>query len=231
MHQKRYNKAAENVKTRSAKQFVIFVLVICALVCRMLVAGDFVPFVIPAQPNADSLIAITSFEPIETNSSRLQADNAHFYRNGQRVRLWGVNLSFGASMPSHVDAPYIAARLAATGVNTVRCHHMDTARWPRGLWNAEDGKTITPEALDRLDYFIDQLALRGICVNINLHVGRAHSEYLGLPKANRKNDKICNIFTPALIEAQKQYARQLLTHFNPYRKISYAGDPAVWIRV
>jgi len=190
-------------------------------------AGEMVPFVIPAKPNPDSLIAVTSFEPIRMDSNRLQTQDGHFYRDGKRERLWGVNLSMGANMPSHEDAPYIAARLAAAGVNTVRCHHMDTARWPRGLWNAEDGKTISPEALDRLDFFIDQLARRGICVNINLHVGRAHSEYLGLPKTNRQYDKISNIFTPALVDAQKQFARQLLTHINPYRKVRYADDPTV----
>jgi hypothetical protein len=186
-----------------------------------------IPFVIPAKPNPDSLIAVTSIEPVRTDSNRLKAQDGHFYRSGERVRLWGVNLSFGANMPRHEDAPYIAARLAAAGVNSVRCHHMDTARWPRGLWNAEDGKTISPEALDRLDFFIDQLARNGICVNINLHVGRAHSEYLDLPKTNRQYDKISNIFTPALVDAQKQFARQLLTHINPYRKVRYADDPAV----
>ncbi len=226
-YQEHYNRIRSNTRTQHTRQFLIPVFITCALVCRISMAGDMVPFVIPAKPNPNSLIAVTSFESITADSSRLQAQDGHFYRGGERVRLWGVNLSFGANMPSHEDAPYIAARLAAAGVNSVRCHHMDSARWPRGLWNAEDGKTISPEALDRLDFFIDQLARHGICVNINLHVGRAHSEYLGLAKANRQYDKISNIFTPALIDAQKQFARQLLTHINPYRKVRYADDPAV----
>jgi len=196
-------------------------------VCSKAVAGQFVPFVIPAKPNPNSPIAAPPAEPIGTDSPRLIVRDSHFYRSGRRVRLWGVNLSFGANMPSHADAPHVAARLAAAGVNTVRCHHMDSVRWPRGLWNAKDGKTIAPEALDRLDYFIDQLARRGIFVNINLHVGRAHSEYLGLPEANRKYDKISNIFTPVLIEAQKKFARDLLNRVNKYRKFRYADDPAV----
>jgi hypothetical protein len=105
---------------------------------------------------------------------------------------------------------------------------MDTARWPRGIWNAQDGKTIEPQALDRLDFFINELAQRGIFVNLNLHVGRAHSQYLGLPRGNTDYDKITGIFTPALIEAQKQYAKDLLTHVNPYRGgVCYADDPAV----
>jgi hypothetical protein len=228
-HRECRKNAHEDVRTKSAKQFVIFVFLTCVFVNGRAVAADFVPFVIPAKPNADSLIAVTSFEPIRTDSDRLQTANSHFYRSDKRVRLWGVNLSFGANLPKYADAPHIASRLAAAGVNTVRCHHMDSARWPRGLWNAQDGRNITPEALDRLDYFIDQLARHGICVNINLHVGRAHSEYLDLPKANRQYDKIFNIFTPALIDAQKKYSRELLGHVNPYRKVRYADDPAVAI--
>jgi len=207
---------------------MVFAFLFCAITCGR-AAGEFVPFVIPAKPNMESPIAATSFEPILTDSDRLQAHDSHFYRAGKQVRLWGVNLSFGANLPTHGDAPYIAARMAAAGVNTVRCHHLDTSRWPRGLWNSRDGKTIEPEALDRLDFFINQLARHGICVNLNLHVGRAHSEYLGLPKTNRQYDKISNIFTPALVDAQKKYARELLDHVNPYRKVRYADDPAVAI--
>ncbi len=220
-----------NKKLRISKSRIRYSIFITMglLACTGEAAQDFVPFVIPARPNPDSPIAYPSSQPIKTNSDRLVARSGHFYRGEHRVRLWGVNLSFGANLPRREDAPYVAARLAAAGVNAVRCHHMDSARWPRGLWNARDGKSITPEALDRLDYFIDQLARHGICVNINLHVGRVHSQFLGLPKTNRQYDKISNIFTPALIDAQKQYARELLTHVNRYRKVRYADDPAVAI--
>ena len=212
-----------------SRLFVVLVYTVTVFIGNRAVADDFAPFVIPAKPNPESPIAAVSGEPYHRDSERLVVRSGHFSRNNKRIRLWGVNLSFGANFPKHEDAPHVAARLAAAGVNTVRCHHMDTARWPRGLWNAKDGKTIEPEALDRLDYFIDQLARRGICVNINLHVGRAHSRYLDLPETNRQYDKISNIFTPALIDAQKEFARELLTHVNPYRKVRYADDPAVAI--
>ena len=222
-----FNYVHGNIRKKFTTQFLVYVLIICTVTCSRTVA-EFVPFVIPAKPNLDSPIAVTSFEPILIDSDRLKADS-HFYRAGKRVRLWGVNLSFGANLPRHEDAPVIAARMAAAGVNTVRCHHLDTSRWPRGLWNSKDGKTIEPEALDRLDFFINQLALHGICVNLNLHVGREHSEYIGLPKTNRGYDKISNIFTPELVDAQKEYARQMLDHVNPYRGVRYADDPAVAI--
>ncbi|MBN1505370.1 MAG: carbohydrate binding domain-containing protein [Sedimentisphaerales bacterium] len=187
---------------------------------------DFVPFVIPARVSPELSIWVASHDPIKTDSDRLAATD-HFYRRNAPVRIWGVNLCFGANFPTHEDAPYVAQRLAAAGVNAIRCHHLDTSRWPNGIWNAIDGRTIEPQALDRLDYFINELASRGIWVNLNLHVGRSHSQYLGAPTTNSDYDKISGIFTPALISAQKQYARDLLTHVNPYRGVRYADDPAI----
>ena len=192
----------------------------------LLSAQDMIPFAIPGQPNPQSLIRIPP-EPIVGDQDRIIVRDGHFYRNGQRIRLWGVNLGFGANFPTHAEAEAVAQRLADAGVNSVRCHHMDTANYPRGLWNRKDGKTIEPEYLDRLDYFINELAKRGIYADINLHVGRSHSQYLGLPKPNSDYDKIVNLFTPQLIDAQKQFARQMLDRVNPYRKLRYADDPAV----
>ncbi len=199
--------------------------IMCSLACAAL-GQDFVPFVIPARINPEQAVWVTNYEPIKTDSQRLAATE-HFYNSSGPVRIWGVNLCFGANFPTHEDAPYVAQRLAAAGVNSVRCHHVDTSRWPSGIWNAADGKTIEPQALERLDYLINELARCGIWVNLNLHVGRAHSKYLGLPATNTDYDKIAGIFTPALIDAQKQYARDLLTHVNPHRGVRYADDPAI----
>jgi hypothetical protein len=202
------------------------IFILGGLACPAGRSQDFVPFVIPARISPEQAIWMTGPTPIKTDSERLAAAE-HFYRGSNAVRIWGVNLCFGANFPTHEDAPYVAQRLAAAGVNSVRCHHLDTSRWPSGIWNAADGKTIEPQALDRLDYLINELAKRGIWVNLNLHVGREHSKYLGLPQPNREYDKISGIFTPALINAQKQYARDLLTHVNPYRGVRYADDPGV----
>ncbi|MBN1844603.1 MAG: carbohydrate binding domain-containing protein [Sedimentisphaerales bacterium] len=191
-------------------------------------ADPFVDFVIPHEMAANSPLAFAT-EPIRNASDRLVVKDGHFYRGSRRERLWGVNLSFAANFPQKQDAAAVAERLAGAGVNAVRCHHMDSARWPRGIWNGQDGKTIEPEALERLDYFINELAARGIYVNLNLHVGREHSQYLGLPASNHNYDKMIGIFVPPLIEAQKQYARQLLDRVNPYRKLRYADDPAIGI--
>lgn len=189
-------------------------------------AAEMVPFVIGADVNPDSQI-VMDWRPLSEND-RLHA-KTHFYNeSGQPVRLWGVNLSFAANFPTHEDAERIALRMAAFGVNTVRFHHMDTANWPRGIWD-ETGRDLHPEALDRLDYFIDQLARHGIYTNINLHVGKKHSADLDIPESSTGYDKMVDIFTPELVAAQKEYARRLLTHTNKYRNMTYAEDYAVAI--
>lgn len=203
-------------------------VVLLGLNFSVLTAQDMIPFAIPGQPNPRSLIRIP-IEPIVGEQDRIVVRDGHFVRDGKRIRLWGVNLSFGANFPTHAEAEEVAQRLADAGVNSVRCHHMDTSNYPRGLWNRIDGKTIEPEYLDRLDYFINELAKHGIYADINLHVGRSHSQYLGLPNPNSDYDKIVNLFTPQLIDAQKQFARRMLDRVNPYRKLRFADDPAVAI--
>lgn len=189
-------------------------------------AAELVPFAIPLEMDPQSPL-LRATAPL-TAADRLAA-REHFYTaDGRRVRLWGVNLSFASCFPTHGDAEKVAGRMAGFGVNSVRFHHMDTAAWPRGIW-AEDGKSLHPEALDRLDYFIDRLARRGIYSNLNLHVGRVHSRELGLPQADESYDKMVSIFMPALLAPQKDYARRLLTRKNPYRGMTCAEDYAVAI--
>ncbi len=192
-------------------------------------AQTFVPFVIPARPSGESLMALPALPPIEPDSPRLLAREGHFHLGAKRVRIWGVNLCFGASFPAHQDAEWVASRLSAAGINSVRFHHMDSTGFPRGIWDPGDPKKLSAEALDRLDYLIDQLARCGIYANLNLHVSRTHSRVLKLPETEklRNYDKIVDIFTPALMDAQKAYARDLLGHVNKYRKVRYADDPAV----
>jgi len=188
-------------------------------------SDSFVPFVIPARTNPESPLTMAT-QPIPSDGPRVEIRDGHFVRDGNPFRAWGVNFSFGANLPDENDARDTAARLAAAGVNSVRIHHLDTRPYSEGIWD-KDGKSIAEEALARLDRLITELAEQGIVVNLNLHVGHAHSHALGLPEPNTDFDKIVGIFTPELIAAQKDYARELLTHANPLRGRTYADDPAV----
>ena len=154
--------------------------------------------------------------------------DGHFYSGDNRVRLWGMNFAFGANFPTHEQADAVANRLARFGINAVRLHHMDNQPFPNGIFADASLTTLSPEALDRLDYLIAAFKKRGIWSDINLHVSRnyasLHPETAG---GKQTIDKRVDLFDPTLIESQKRYAHDLLTHVNAYTHNRYADEPAV----
>lgn len=148
-------------------------------------------------------------------------------RSGKRF-FFGTNLCGSACFPTKEDAEKLADTFARCGVNIVRLHHMDNS----SIWgkNIKRTKTeIDPDQLDRLDYLIAQLQKRGVFVNINLHVSRTLDEKDGFTEAGGtiKFTKGLDNFEPRMIELQKKYAKDLLTHVNPYTKRAYINDPGV----
>lgn len=155
--------------------------------------------------------------------------------DGKRIRLWGVNITDWSpgsrQIPTKEDAPLWAATLARFGVNSVRFQFLDL-QTPRGLIKSGDGtRTLDADQFDREDYFIAELEKRGIYIDFNLLVGRPYSEADGVRDAKQLHEgaKGVSLYDARLIELQKEYARQLLTHHNPYTKLEYTEDPAVAI--
>ncbi|MCD6360677.1 MAG: hypothetical protein J7M38_07375 [Armatimonadetes bacterium] len=151
--------------------------------------------------------------------------------DGERFRIWGVNTSMAASTPDKESAPIYAAHLARFGINCIRIHHLD---WPtpRGIIDASqpDSRHFDAGKLDRLDFFIAELKKRGIYVDLNLNVGRQFREGDGVQEADQLGfAKAVTYFDPRLVELQKEYARKLLTHRNPYTGNEYRHEPAVAI--
>ncbi len=149
--------------------------------------------------------------------------------SGERLRFWGTNLPFKSNFPEKEDAAALAKRLRSFGFNCVRLHFIDTEIW--GKYRAKVGcRKMDEEELDRLDWFIFQLKQCGIYVNINLHVGRTLDERDGnFPEADRlpNMQKGVGSFLPEMVELEKEYARNLLTHVNPYLGKNYLEDPCV----
>lgn len=169
--------------------------------------------------------------PAGTNGF-IQVKDGHFADgSGKRIRFLGVNLCNSGAFPDHQMAEKVAARLAKLGINCVRLHHMDGHYAPSGIWDPayKDKQHIDAGQLDKLDYLIHQLKKHGIYVNINLHVSRQFTEADGFPDAGSlpKFDKGLDNYEPRMIELQKKYARQLLTHLNPYTNSRYVDEPAV----
>ncbi|MGD1106180.1 MAG: hypothetical protein ABR865_03985 [Terracidiphilus sp.] len=165
----------------------------------------------------------------------IQVLNGHLAtRDGQRIRLWGVNITDWSKgsrqIPSKEDAPLWAATLARFGVNCVRFQFLDLEA-PRGLIAAgrQDTRNLDQDQLDREDFFIAELEKRGIYIDFNLLVGRPFKAGDGVEDANqlREGAKGTSLFDKRMIELQKEYAQQLLGHRNPYTGLEYTQDPAV----
>jgi len=153
---------------------------------------------------------------------------------GRRIRLWGVNVTDWSpgsrQIPARKYAAYWAAILARYGVNCVRFQFLDL-RAPRGLISSKQASTqvLDPAQLNREDYFIAQLEKRGIYIDFNLLVGRPFADADGVVDAKRlgQGAKGTSLFDKRLIELQKEYARELLDHRNPYTGRKYVDDPGV----
>jgi len=197
-------------------------------------AAERFPFVVPGDDATASATDFSGLSPKAAGADGfVRIQDGHFFTGPSRLRIWGVNLCFGANFPTHEDAEKVAAHLAKLGVNGVRMHHHDTAAAPRGVWGpVTDGRrTLDPVMLDRQDYLLDQLHRRGIYANLNLHVGRTFTAAEGfntkdLP-ASVQYSKYLIYFEPRMRELLKQFCRDYLTHTNKYRGLTRAADPGI----
>ncbi len=167
----------------------------------------------------------------------VRVKDGHFATSAGPIRFHATNLTGPANFPAHEAADKLATRLARFGINCVRLHFMDT--WyvnfmpkPTQAILADDTQTqrnLDPKQLEKLDYMIAAFKKRGIYVDVNLHVGRTLDERdgfenaKGLPWANKGVGQ----FVPRMIDLQKEYAKKLLTHVNPYTGNAYTDEPCV----
>ncbi len=152
---------------------------------------------------------------------------------GKRILFWGVHFTDWSKgsvlLPPKEDTPMWAATLARYGVNLVRLHFLDLPS-PRGIIDATrpDTQHFDPAQLDRLDFEVAEFKKRGIYVDLNLDVGRTFKPGDGVQEfAAGHWSKGVTLYDSRMIELEKDYARQLLTHKNPYTNTEYRNEPAV----
>lgn len=193
------------------------------------------PFV-PSYDSPDNVVNMSHLLSAPAGKDgRIRVEGGHFVNDKGRFKLHATNLTGPANFPTHEEAERLAARLARFGINCVRLHYFDnsygTFMLPKeqGILD-ESGETrrkLDPERRDRQDYLIAQFKKRGIYVNINLHVARQLGEADGIPPGSGSMNKGYNQFYPPLIKLQKEYAKELLSHVNPYTGMNYLKDPVV----
>lgn len=169
----------------------------------------------------------------------VKVKNGHFYfEDGTRAKFVGFNFAARANMPDNETADCISERLASLGVNMVRLHAADAMPAPFG-WSTNpenplidygtgSSQKFSEKGRERLDYWVARLKEKGIYVQVDLLVGRGFltGDELDYPEMLYESKSSSHI-NERLIELQKQYATEYLTHVNPYTGMSFLEDPAV----
>ena len=198
---------------------------------------EFRPFVVDHFQRQDSDADVTFLlDAPAGNHGFIRESGGHLVNDRGRFRIWGVNVvgfvKGSALLPPKDQSPLWAAEFGRLGINCVRFHFLDrtTTETPKGLIDGtrNDSRSFDKDQLDRLDYFIYELKQRGIYSDLNLNVGRNYktgdevpdSALIGVAKA-------MTYVGPRLLELQREYARLLLTHYNPYTRSEYRNEPAI----
>jgi hypothetical protein len=206
------------------------------LICRAVISsgqnfpGGFSFFLPPDDATSQKFMPDFPARPITGSDFVTTNADGHFSAAGRRLRFFGTSLTFDGAFPDRAKAAVIAGRLRKMGFNLVRFHHIDNS-WSQGSLFVQGGtsRRLNPVTLDRLDRFIAELKKNGVYVDMNLHVSRSFLPADGVAGGDSipNYGKGVTIFDPQLIDLQKEYATQLLTHVNPYTGLSLARDPVL----
>ena len=203
---------------------------------------EWYPFALTEQMDPDSPANIGKLildSPAGKHGFLKVSGNRFVFEDGTPIKFWGINLCFSASFPDKKQAEIMAKRLAFFGFNAVRLQHMDYYFEPKGIFEdvspaykdpqLKETGHLSKAQLNRLDYLIYQLKIQGIYIDIPLLVSRRFTEADGLKDAQSFGlaAKPLSLFDRNLIELQKKYAKDLLTHNNPYTGLQYYNDPAI----
>ncbi len=172
----------------------------------------------------------------------VEAKNGHLYfEDGERARFLGFNVAARSNTPDHETADKMAERFASMGVNLIRLHAADAPVGEEaGSWSSckeaplldyagGNSRKFNPEGLDRFDYFAAKLKEKGIYLHIDLIVARKFQpgDEMDYPGGAPSCIKRYAMYNERMIELQKEYAKELLCHVNPYTGLALVDDPAV----
>ena len=151
-------------------------------------------------------------------------------RPGKPVRLYGVNLCGTANFPSHELAETMVTRFKRLGYNAIRLHHHDAGT----VNGSKDALTLNPENMDKFDYLLATAIREGFYLTTDLFVSRSRApirwRHIGVDSDGEVDMQLfkalCAVYDPAF-QNWCAYARNFLTHVNPYTGRAYKDEPAL----
>ena len=204
---------------------------------KALAGPDWFPFT-PTNDTGPTIISMNDWldKPAGKRGGVRMAGDHFQFEDGTPVKFWGVNLSYGGGCaPAKADAEFAAARYAKYGVNGVRLHKFSYPKNHMGIGEVNDSTKMTPDGLDRLDYFAAQMKANGV------YFGWSHTYGFYVCPGNRDRlvayDEIQqNLkgntygfinFAEDVQDLMIEMVVNLLKHKNPHTGLTYAEEPAL----
>lgn len=196
----------------------------------------------PAQANTGATdVSFLIEKPAGKHGFVTAADGRLRFEDGTRARFWGQNIDFGGRTMriglTHQESEVVAAYLARSGNNIVRLHCLDTGYSDEKGYlfsrRHNDSSHFDDEVLDNLDYLIAQLKKNGVYITIDLWGFRRFVEgdkvrdWQEWQKGRATSMQTGPIINQRQHEIEKEYARALLTHKNPYTGLALVDDPVL----
>lgn len=160
--------------------------------------------------------------------------------NGKPVKLWGLNLCYGATAPEKDLADRRSRFYPRYGINAVRLHKFADGPGWAGIQSKDSCVEFDAAALDRMDYQVAQFKKAGLYILLSAHFGALKLgpaernivpflEELGAFNDERRivTPHSAIHYSPELQQVQIRQMVNLLTHKNPHTGLSYAEDPAI----
>ena len=147
---------------------------------------------------------------------------------GVPQRFLGVNLCFDANTPPEEASPRFAANLRRFGYNAIRFHHHDGALTA----GSADGVSLNPEAMRKFDRLVAACIDEGLYLTTDLYVSRPVTwRQCGIDRdggpADKSEFKEMVLVHEGCYSNFIAYARNFLSHVNPFTGRSYAKEPAL----
>ncbi len=204
---------------------------------RTLPDADWFAFA-PADDTGPSVISMDQWldKPAGAHGGVRMAGDHFEFEDKTPVKFWGLNLSYGSGCaPEKKAAEFTAARFANYGVNGVRLHKFTYPADQMGIGDPTDATKMTPEGLDRLDYFAAQLKSNGVYFGwshtYGFHVcpgNRARLLAYDEIERNLKGNTYGFVnFAEDVQDLMIEMVVNLLHHRNPYTGLTYAQEPAL----
>jgi hypothetical protein len=156
----------------------------------------------------------------------------HFLVRDNPIRFFGTNIGFFGAFPSKANAWYVAGRHRKMGFNIVRLQGLDGNPW---AWESlfergSDTRHLNLVNLDKLEYLIAEFKKNGTYINMGLNYCRTYTAQDGVADYDSfpsSFSTLVNYIDPYILFLNKEYAKQLLTHVNPYTGKPLCNDPVM----